>query len=197
MINLAIFASGNGTNAQRLFEYFHSHPAIRVALVLSNKPDAFVLSRAGAASVPSVIFSKKDLREVLPVLETLKKFRIDFIVLAGFLLLIPSEIIREYDSRIINIHPALLPSFKGTEAIKDAFDYGVKSTGVTVHFVDEQMDHGPIILQETVKIKEDDTLKSLEERIHKTEHRIYPQAIKLFLEGKLKIAGRKVNIFNS
>jgi phosphoribosylglycinamide formyltransferase-1 len=96
--------------------------------------------------------------------------------------------------KILNIHPALLPSFKGTEGIKAAFDYGVKVTGVTVHFVDEEMDHGPIVLQEPVRIKEDDTLESLEARIHKIEHKIYPQAIRLFIENRLKFEGRKVKI---
>jgi phosphoribosylglycinamide formyltransferase-1 len=96
----------------------------------------------------------------------------------------------------LNIHPALLPSFKGVEGIKDAFDYGVKITGVTVHFVDEEMDHGPIIMQRTVKIEESDTPESLEAKIHKIEHRLYPQAIKLFAEGRLRIEGRKAGISN-
>ncbi|MDD5595962.1 MAG: formyltransferase family protein, partial [Candidatus Omnitrophica bacterium] len=99
-----------------------------------------------------------------------------------------------FKDRILNIHPALLPAFKGGHAIKDAFDYGQKVTGVTVHFVDEKMDHGPIILQAPVGIEEDDTLESLEAKIHKLEHKLYPQAISLFAEGKLKIEGRRVRI---
>ena len=100
--------------------------------------------------------------------------------------------IREYKDKIMNIHPALLPSFKGTHGIKDALDYGVKVTGATVHLVDESLDHGPIILQRCVEVKDGDTEKTLLERVHKEEHRIYPEAVKLFVEGKLKIEGRKV-----
>ena len=96
--------------------------------------------------------------------------------------------------KILNIHPALLPSFKGTQGIEDAFTYGVKTTGVTVHFVDEEMDHGPIILQAAVKIKENETLESLQARIHKIEHKIYPEAVRLFIEGRLKVEGRRVII---
>ncbi|MCM8789635.1 MAG: phosphoribosylglycinamide formyltransferase, partial [Candidatus Omnitrophica bacterium] len=103
-------------------------------------------------------------------------------------------ILREYKGRILNIHPALLPSFKGAHGIKDAFDYGVKVSGVTVHFVDEKMDHGPIILQAPVRIEERDTIESLEAKIHKVEHRIYPQAIQLFLQGRLRVEGRRVRI---
>jgi len=104
------------------------------------------------------------------------------------------EFVRRYTGRILNIHPALLPSFKGSRSIKDAFDYGVKITGVTVHFVDEKMDHGPIILQKAVQIQEDDTLESLEKKIHKIEHRLYPQALRLYVEGKLKLEARLVRI---
>jgi phosphoribosylglycinamide formyltransferase-1 len=104
--------------------------------------------------------------------------------------------VHRYKGHILNIHPALLPSFKGTAGIHDAFEYGVKVTGVTVHFVDEEMDHGPIILQGQVEIEEGDTLESLEAKIHKIEHKLYPQSIKLFVEGKLKIEGRKVKILS-
>jgi len=103
--------------------------------------------------------------------------------------------VKEFPRKILNIHPALLPSFKGMHGIKDAFTYGVKVTGVTVHFVDEKMDHGPIIMQEAVTVKETDTIEQLEEKIHAIEYRIYPQAIALFAEGRLKIAaGRKVEV---
>ena len=104
------------------------------------------------------------------------------------------EFIQRFKFRILNIHPALLPSFKGTHGIEDAFNYGVKISGVTVHFVDEEMDHGPIILQAAVKINEDDTLESLEAKIHKIEHKLYPEAVNLFVEGRLKVEGRSVRI---
>jgi phosphoribosylglycinamide formyltransferase-1 len=102
--------------------------------------------------------------------------------------------VREFKNRIVNIHPALLPSFKGEHGIQDAFDYGVKTTGITVHFVDEEMDHGPIILQQAVPVRETDTAETLEKRMHTVEHCLYPKAIKLFVEGKLKVSGRKVRI---
>ena len=105
------------------------------------------------------------------------------------------QIVAKYKNKIINVHPALLPAFKGTQAIKDAFDYGAKVTGVTVHFVDEEMDHGAIILQRAVNIEERDNLKSLERKIHKIEHELYPAAIKLFVQGKVRLTGgRRVRI---
>ena len=108
--------------------------------------------------------------------------------------LVGPSLLKRYKNKILNLHPALLPAFKGTEGIKDALDYDVKITGVTVHFVDEKVDHGPIIIQAAVEIKDDDTEDSLAQKIHKEEHRIYPEAIRLFTEGKLKVEGRKVRI---
>jgi phosphoribosylglycinamide formyltransferase-1 len=102
--------------------------------------------------------------------------------------------VNRYKNKILNIHPALLPSFKGTQGIRDAFDYGVKVAGVSVHFVDEEMDHGPIILQKALYIDEKDTPESLEAKVHKIEHRLYPEAIRLYVEGRLRIEGRKVRI---
>jgi phosphoribosylglycinamide formyltransferase-1 len=119
---------------------------------------------------------------------------IDLICLAGYMLLLNNEFIKEYENRIINIHPSLLPSFKGMHGIKDAFEYGVKVTGVTVHFVDSELDHGPIIIQKAVEIGENDTVETLEEKIHKTEHFIYPLAIEYFCKDLFEINGRKVSI---
>jgi phosphoribosylglycinamide formyltransferase-1 len=128
--------------------------------------------------------SKKDFEA--KIIGHLEENKIDLIVLAGFMRILGPELVQKYSGRILNIHPALLPCFKGTEGIKDAFEYGVKVTGVTVHFVDEKMDHGPIILQAAVKIEESDTLESLEAKVHKIEHKLYSQAIRLFVEGKLR-----------
>jgi phosphoribosylglycinamide formyltransferase-1 len=114
--------------------------------------------------------------------------------MAGYMRMLSPEFVRRYKLKIINIHPSLLPAFKGAQGIKDAFDYGVKVTGVTVHFVDELMDHGPVILQQTLKIEESDTFESLEAKIHKVEHKLYPESVRLFAEGKLRIRGRKVSI---
>ena len=108
--------------------------------------------------------------------------------------LVSDYFVKKYKNKILNIHPALLPLFKGTHGIKDAFESGGKETGVTVHFVDEKLDNGPIVLQETTKINESDTLETLEDRIHKIEHKLYPKAIRLFVEGKIKVEGEKVRI---
>ncbi|MCX5703662.1 MAG: phosphoribosylglycinamide formyltransferase, partial [Candidatus Omnitrophica bacterium] len=128
------------------------------------------------------------------IIQHLEDCKIDLIVLAGFMRILSPEFVKNHKNKILNIHPAILPSFKGAQAIKDAFSYGVKVTGITVHFVDEEADHGPIILQQAVRIEEGETMESLEEKIHKIEHKLYPEAIRLFVEGKLRIEGRKILI---
>ena len=124
----------------------------------------------------------------------LESQRIDVIVLAGYMILVGVEIIKKYRNRIINVHPALLPSFKGTHGIKDAFEYGVKVTGVTVHFVDEGLDSGPVIIQEPVRLEQDYSLEKLEKEIHKIEHRVLPLAVRYLCEDRLRVSGRKVTI---
>ena len=199
MKNIAIFASGRGTNFSAIARAVKSGALkANIALLLCDNPKALVLKKAKSAGVNIALVrrenfsSKKDFENKINGL--LKVNKIELIVLAGFMRMLSEAFVRAHSGRIINIHPSLLPSFKGTEGIKDAFDYGVKITGVTVHFVDELMDHGPVILQAPVKIEEFDTLESLEEKIHRLEHRLYPEAIKLFVEGRLKIAGRKVKV---
>ncbi|NQV04193.1 MAG: phosphoribosylglycinamide formyltransferase, partial [Candidatus Omnitrophica bacterium] len=154
--------------------------------------------RAEKADIKTLVVEKKDFNSKkefeAEILKTLKKEKIDLIALAGYMKLFSADFIREYKNRILNIHPALLPSFKGAHGIKDAFDHGVKITGPTVHFVTEDMDAGPVILQTAVKVMEDDTEETLGEAIHKEEHKLYPRAIQLFVEGRLKIEGRKVRI---
>lgn len=200
-INIAVFASGRGTNFQAIISAVKiGKIRANLGLLVCDMPDAYVLKRANKAGVKTALVkredygAKKDFEK--KILACLKENKIDLIVLAGFMRILGSGIIRKYKNRIINIHPALLPAFKGAHGIKDAFDYGVKVTGVTVHFVDEKMDHGPIILQALVRIAENDTPVSLEEKIHKVEHRLYPQAINLFVRGLLKVQGRKVKIIN-
>ena len=128
------------------------------------------------------------------IIEQLDKEGIEFIVLAGFMRILSAGFVDKYYGKIVNIHPSLLPAFKGTHGIRDAFEQGADTTGVTVHFVDRDLDAGPIILQEEVKIEEADTLESLEEKIHVVEHKLYPKAVRFFVEGKLKIEGNKVRI---
>ena len=132
----------------------------------------------------------------LKIIELLEKERIDLVVLAGYMFLLGKKFIRKFKNKILNIHPALLPSFKGTHGIQDAYHYGVKITGVTVHFVDEGLDSGPIILQAPCYIDGNESVEQLEEKIHKVEHKIYPKAVKYFCEDRLAIKGRKVKILN-
>ena len=124
----------------------------------------------------------------------LKREKIGLVVLAGFMRIITPVFINAFKNKILNIHPALLPSFKGTHGIDSAFNYGVKVTGVTVHLVDEKTDHGPVILQQALDIRENESLEELEARIHKIEHKLFPKAVKLFVEQRLKVRGRKVSI---
>ncbi|MBM3248861.1 MAG: phosphoribosylglycinamide formyltransferase [Candidatus Omnitrophica bacterium] len=197
-MNFAVFASGRGTNLQAIIRAAKKGKiSANLALVVSDNKEAYALKRAKRAKIKTIIVEAKNFNsredydaELVKILE---QENIDFIVLAGFMRIITSVLINKFRNKILNIHPALLPSFKGTHAIVDAFNYGVKFTGVTVHFVDEKMDHGPIILQGLVKIKENETAETLEAQIHKIEHKIYPEAIRLFSEGKLKFEGRKVN----
>ena len=196
-MNIAVLCSGNGTNLQAIIDNVKiGYIPAGIKLVISDKKEAFALERARKAGIETITLDKKDYknREEFDknIVKHLKKNNIGLVVLAGFMRLLGPHLIREYKNKIMNIHPALLPSFKGTHGIKDALDYGVKITGVTVHFVDEHLDNGSIILQKYVDIRDDDTEEILLERIHKEEHKIYPEAIKLFVEGKLKIEGRKV-----
>lgn len=201
-MNIAVFASGKGTNFSAIVRAVKKGKIkANLSLLVCDNPKAGAIGRAKRAGIKiaKVLredFSSKEDFEA-KILQHLEENKIDLIVLAGFMRLISAGFVKKYEGRILNIHPALLPSFKGTEGIRDAFDYGVKVTGVTVHFVDTELDHGPIILQEAVKIEEDDTLASLEAKIHKLEHRIYPEALRLWAEGKLKIEARKVKIIST
>ncbi|MFA5144634.1 MAG: phosphoribosylglycinamide formyltransferase [Candidatus Omnitrophota bacterium] len=198
-MNIAIFASGRGTNFSAILRAARKGKIkAEIKLLVCDNPKAGVLKKAKRAGVNTALIKKEDfpLKENFEakIIERLEENKIDLIVLAGFMRILSPAFVSKYKNRILNIHPALLPSFKGAEAIKDAFDYGAKVTGVTAHFVDEEMDHGPIILQAPVRIEADDTLESLESRIHKIEHKLYPEAISLFVEGKLKVEGRIVRI---
>ena len=196
-MRFAVFASGNGTNLANLIKHVKQGKiSAELALVFSDKPEAFALERAKKAKIPTLTlvpkdFPSKDAYET-EILKVLCEKGIDLIALAGYMRIVGSVLIQAYPQRILNVHPALLPAFKGAHAIRDAFEYGARVTGVTVHFVDEQIDHGPIILQKEVPILAKDTLESLEKRIHQAEYDIYPKAIELFARGRLKIEGRKV-----
>lgn len=198
-MNIAIFASGRGTNFSAILKAVKKgRLKVNLALLVCDQPKAPVLAKARRANIKSILVDRKNFSSKTDfeaqIIRHLKDSQIDLIVLAGFMRLLSPEFVRAFKGRILNIHPSLLPSFKGIHGIKDAFEYGCKITGVTVHFVDEELDHGPIILQKTVEIKENDTLQSLEAKIHKVEHKIYPQVIELFAEGKLSLEARKVAV---
>lgn len=199
MKNIAIFASGRGTNFSAIREAVKSRRLkANLALLVCDNPKAYVLKRAKKAKVKVALVKREDFSSKkdfeAKIIEHLKSSRIDLIVLAGFMRLLSSGFVRQYKGKIVNIHPSLLPSFKGTEGIREAFEYGVKVSGVTVHLVDEELDHGPIIMQAPLQIGERDTLASFEEKIHKIEHKLYPEAIRLFVEGRLKLEGRRVRV---
>lgn len=199
MKNIAVFASGRGTNFSAIIQAVKKGKLkANLSLLVCDNPQAGAIQRARRAGIKVALVKRADFPNKndfeQEIIGELKENKIDLIAMAGYMRILSPEFVLRYKDKIVNIHPALLPSFKGAKGIKDAFDYGVKITGVTVHFVDAQMDHGPIILQAPVKVEESDTLESLEAKIHKIEHRIYPEALRLCVEGKLKIQGRKVRV---
>lgn len=182
MLNIAIFASGNGSNAQNIIEYFKLSKKVKIALILSNKTDAFVLKRAADSNIPSLAFTFKEFNETDIVTEKLKEHHIGFIILAGFLLRVPQKITREFHNKIINIHPALLPKYggKGMYGIhvhNAVIEAGDKESGITIHYVNENYDEGAIIFQATVKLDKEETADTLAEKIHILEYQYFPEII--------------------
>ncbi len=199
MQKFAVFVSGNGSNLQAIIDAVKAGEIkAELALVFSNRRKALGLKRAEEAGIKTLFLDRKHYGTPQSydrdIVIHLKKEGIDFIVLAGYMKLLSAWFVKQYPNQIINVHPSLLPSFKGMNGIKDAFTYGVKQTGVTIHFVSAKMDQGPIIIQEAFKVTEKETLESLAEHIHKVEHKIFPKAIALFVDGRLKVKGRKVEI---
>ena len=198
-MNIAVFASGRGTNFMAVARAIKKGAlTAHLALLVCDNSSAPVIAKAKRSKVKVALVERKDFASgedfENKIIQHLEESHIDLIVLAGFMRMLSPRLVGRYQNKIINIHPALLPSFKGAEGISDAFAYGVKVTGVTVHFVDEEMDHGPIIAQAPVKIDEADTLERLEAKIHKVEHKLYPLAIKLIVDGKVVSEGRKARI---
>ena len=198
-MNIAVFCSGNGSNFQAIVDSVkRGEIKAKIALMVCDNPEAFALERAKGEGIKSLLVERKNFKTKdefeAEIIKNLEKENIELICLAGFMRLVSPQFVQKYRNKILNIHPALLPSFKGTAGIKDALDYGVKVTSVTVHFVDEKLDHGPIILQQALEIEDGDTEESLASRIHLIEHQLYPQAIKFFVEGKLNLEGRRVKL---
>ncbi len=193
-MRVAVFASGSGSNLQAIIDA--GIDTVEITLVFSNKPDAYALERAKKHNISTEVLDHKSYkdraefdREIIKIIEP---YKIDLIILAGYMRILSPDFVRAYKGKIINIHPALLPSFPGINSARQALEYGVKYTGVTVHYVDEGVDTGPIILQSVVEIEDSDTEESLLEKIHKVEHQIYPDAIRLVSSGKIEVVGRRV-----
>jgi phosphoribosylglycinamide formyltransferase-1 len=196
---IAVLASGRGSNFQAVIDAIQEGkiPAACAALITDN-PQAFAIERAKKAKIPVVVidfasFSSRGMYEQA-LLSAMQQVNADLFVLAGYMRIVGADIVRSFPAKIMNIHPALLPAFPGLHAQRQAVHHGVKVSGCTVHFVDESLDGGPIILQRCVNVLKDDDEDSLAERILHQEHECYPEAIRLFCEGRLEIIGRKVRI---
>ena len=182
MKKLAIFVSGSGTNMQRIANYFKNHPQIEMSLVVCNNPDAGAIARAESLGIPLMMIDKKSFKNPEPLTAELFKKQIDWIILAGFLWLIPKAIIQAYPNRIINIHPALLPAYGGKgmygEKVHQAvINNGEKQSGITIHFVNEHYDAGAIIFQQQLDLQANEKSESLAQRIHELEYKHYPEVI--------------------
>lgn len=201
MKRIAVLASGRGTNLEAILEAVERGSiAGEVALVISDQAEAQALQRAEKRGVKALFMNPRDYggREQYDraIVDQLKEDRIDLVALAGFMRLLSSYFVNAYQMKIMNIHPSLLPAFPGLDGVEQAFNYGVKVTGCTVHFVDEGLDTGPVILQEAVPVIQHDTVETLQQRIHASEHRLYPTAIDLFCREKLKVEGRRCKIID-
>ena len=199
MLTLGVLASGSGSNFQSIIDNIESgYLDAKVAVLITDNPGAYAIKRAKKHNIDHLVIKPGDFPDGrsynVSIAKELKKRKVELVVLAGFMRVVDKILIDQYPNMIMNIHPALLPSFPGIHGQKQAADHGVKISGCTVHFVDEGMDTGPIIIQAAVPAYHDDTEETLGKRILKQEHRIFPYAIKLYLEGKISVKGRKVII---
>lgn len=196
---IAVFASGQGSNFQNLLDASRAGGlAAEIVLLVCDKPQAPVVERARQAGVECFLFDPKAYarREdyEAEIADKLNGLQVDLIVLAGYMRLLTPVLVEAYAGRMINIHPSLLPAFPGKNAIGQALDYGVKVTGATVHLVDGGMDTGAVVAQTVVEVKAEDTLESLEAKIHAAEQELYPQVVSWFAEGRIRVEGRKVKV---
>ena len=190
-LKIGILLSGSGTNFQAIADAASQGLPVEIAHVVSSRPDAYGIERAKALGLPVLVLNREVYADPNAadqmIVDTLKASGVEYVVMAGYMRMVTSVLLDAFPNRILNLHPALLPSFKGAHAIQDAFDAGVKVTGVTVHFANEEYDKGPIIAQRAVIVRENDTVESLEERIHDVEHEIYPQVLGLIADGRLEV----------
>lgn len=196
---IGVVVSGRGSNLQSIIDHIAKGKLnVEIAVVVSDHKEAFALERAAKAGIPTAVVERKGCKDKAEFEDkidaALRKAGAEVVVLAGFMRILTGHFISRWEHKIINIHPALLPSFKGLDAQGQAVDYGVKVAGCTVHFVDEGTDTGPIILQKVVPVLDDDTEETLAARILVEEHKALPEAIQLWADGKLTIKGRKVYV---
>ena len=196
---LGVLVSGRGSNLQAILDAINAgRLEAKIGLVISDNPEANALRRLGGLNIPTAVVERKNYKTKqdfeAALIAQLDLHHVELVLLAGFMRILSPQFINRFPARIMNIHPALLPAFPGLNAQQQALDYGVKVSGATVHFVDEGMDSGPIILQEAVPVEEDDNLTTLSERILHLEHRLYVRAVRLYCEDRIHIAGRAVKI---
>ncbi len=199
---IAVFASGSGTNFQAIVDRVSSGRLdVSIELLVCDRPSAYVVERAKQAGVSVFAFRPKEYesREVYErlILRELEAKQVDLVVMAGYMRIITDVLVEPFYGRMINVHPSLLPAFPGVRAIAQAYAYGVKLTGVTVHFVDGGLDSGPVIAQRSIEIAEDETEEALEERVHAVEHELLPRVIDLMSKGQISLEGRRVRVMES
>lgn len=201
MLKLAVFGSGSGTNCQAIIDAIEAGTLdAEIKCVLADNEDATILERARTHNIPAIYFdcapfkTKLDGEAEQRVLDVLKEHDVNFIALAGFMRIVKDGLLKAYEGRMINIHPSLLPSFPGLDGARQAFDYGVKFTGCTVHFVDAGVDTGAIINQKIIAIDNDDTLDSMLQKLHAQEHIAYPEALRWIAEGRIQLNGRRITL---
>ncbi len=200
-LNIGVLISGSGSNLQSLIDHIQEGTLnAHISLVVSSRPDAYGIERAKKAGIPVLVLNREAYADVAAankrIADALKEAGAEYVVMAGYMRMVTAEVLDAFPDRVVNLHPALLPSFKGAHAIQDAFDFGVKVTGVTVHFANADYDKGPIIAQRAVELREGDTVEALEARIHAVEHELYPHVVQLLAEGRVSVdaATRKVRI---
>ena len=198
-LKIGVLLSGSGTNLQAIIDAAAEGLPVEIVHVVSSRPDAFGIERAHRAGIPVTVLNRDVYADPVEadkrIAETLRYAHAEYVVMAGYMRKVTPVLLDAFPDRVLNLHPALLPSFKGAHAIQEAFDAGVKVTGVTVHFANEDYDKGPIVAQRAVEVREDDTLETLEARIHEVEHELYPQVLRLVAEGRIGVGeDRKVHV---
>ena len=196
-LKIGVLLSGSGTNLQAIIDAAAEGLPVEIVHVVSSRPDAFGIERAHRAGIPVTVLNRDVYADPVEadkrIAETLRYAHAEYVVMAGYMRKVTPVLLDAFPDRVLNLHPALLPSFKGAHAIQDAFDAGVKVTGITVHFANEDYDKGPIVAQRAVEVREDDTLDDLEARIHEVEHVLYPEVLRLVAEGRVTVGeDRKV-----